>query len=122
MLDKQFLKSMRLDPHGAIRGDDFLHNARWYDRSGQYLGWGDISREDLTQLAAQIPEGEEIRFVYEGDTWRKSASELTPEEVEKLHAWRVRKGIIEKVHRDTWRKAEVGPTEYKGMHYTVVEP
>lgn len=122
MLDRQFLKLMRLDPNGAMRLDDFLHNARWYDRSGQYLGWGDISREDLIKLAAEMPEGEEIRFIYEGDTWWKSGGEITPDEVEKLHAWRVRRGTIEKVHREGWREAKVGPAQYKGMHYTVVEP
>ena len=52
---------------GAIKTDDFVHNGGWYNGKGEYLGWGDLSKEDLHNVAANIPEGEQLFVLKERD-------------------------------------------------------
>lgn len=54
------LEKLRLNV-GQIRGDDFCHNAGWYDSESNKLGWGDLSCADLDYIAQSIgPESKDM--------------------------------------------------------------
>jgi len=41
---------------GQIRSDDTVHNGGWYNLAGEKIGWGDLSKEDLTRLAKNLDD------------------------------------------------------------------
>lgn len=55
-LGLQFLRLAGLAGDGQMRRDDFIHNGRWFDSQGTYLGWGDLSRIDLLVIRARLLE------------------------------------------------------------------
>ena len=52
-----------------MRSDDFIHNGGWYNKSGERLGFGDLSIADLRRIAVGIPDGELFIVLHEQDTW-----------------------------------------------------
>jgi len=33
--------------NGQMRSCDFVHNGGWYNKSGEKIGWGDLSPSDM---------------------------------------------------------------------------
>lgn len=54
---------------GRQCGDDFLHNASWYTLDGKKIGWGDLSKSDLTLLAKELAPGQGLALAYEHDSY-----------------------------------------------------
>jgi hypothetical protein len=54
---------------GQIRGDVIFRNVGWYNKSGERLGWGDLSIEDVEKIVRDIPEGEIFVIMTEQDAY-----------------------------------------------------
>lgn len=54
---------------GQIRSKEYFHNARWYNRLGVEIGWGDLDLGDLLALQHILPEGEYFLVVSEKASW-----------------------------------------------------
>jgi hypothetical protein len=52
---------------GSLREKEFIHNGGWYDLAGKFLGWGDLSIEDLRKIAGILNEGEAFFVLKERD-------------------------------------------------------
>lgn len=64
---------------GQMRADDHVHNGRWYNSQGERIGWGDLSKADLRNIAVMLQEGEEFYILRESDTSWGMPKELNPE-------------------------------------------
>jgi hypothetical protein len=54
---------------GQVRADDYQHNVGWYNAAGEKLGWGDLSREDLKNIAAGLEPGESFILLRESASY-----------------------------------------------------
>lgn len=56
---------------GQLRGglDKFTHNSGWYNKSGEKLGWGDLSVRDIRRISCEIPNGELFIILGERDSF-----------------------------------------------------
>lgn len=54
---------------GQIRSREYFHNARWYNRLGVEIGWGDLDLGDLLALQRLLPEGEYFLVIPEKASW-----------------------------------------------------
>jgi hypothetical protein len=54
---------------GQIRSRDFCHNAGWYNKLGEKLGWGDLSVEDFQRIRRELEEGEMFIILGEQDSF-----------------------------------------------------
>lgn len=54
---------------GQIRGQDFCHNAGWYDKHGNKFGWGDLSLKDFREIQKKLPENEVFIILGERDSF-----------------------------------------------------
>lgn len=54
---------------GQIRGKDFIHNGGWYNKSGEKLGWGDLSPDDFRRIHGELEDGETFVVLYESDSF-----------------------------------------------------
>ena len=54
---------------GQTRGKDFVHNGGWYNRSGEKLGWGDLSPADFLGISNEVEDGELFIILYESDSF-----------------------------------------------------
>lgn len=54
--------------YGQNRIDDVVRNAGWFNQRGEKLGYGDVSLQDLDNIAGDIPDGELFIVLNEGDT------------------------------------------------------
>lgn len=45
-----------------MRMDDFVHNGRWYNLTGEFIGYGDLSVRDLLTISRGL-EGDEVFVV-----------------------------------------------------------
>jgi len=52
---------------GSLRENEFIHNGGWYDLAGKFLGWGDLSIEDLRNISGILKEGEAFFVLRESD-------------------------------------------------------
>lgn len=43
---------------GQIRSQDMVHNGGWFNRSGEKLGWGDLSPDDFRCIRSGLQEDE----------------------------------------------------------------
>lgn len=50
---------------GHCTSPDFVHNGGWYNKTGEWLGWGDLSPADLRRLVEILEEGEMFVILYE---------------------------------------------------------
>lgn len=71
-----------LGPFGLRDGqclrDDTVHNGRWFNGDGEYLGWGDLSKSDIRRIMEMIQLSEMFVVLYESDDEMLRA---TPEDV-----------------------------------------
>ena len=53
---------------GQMRGgkDKLTYNSGWYNKSGEKLGWGDLSTEDMMRIAAELEANELFIILSEG--------------------------------------------------------
>jgi len=58
------------------------HNSGWYNKSGEKLGWGDLSNKDMTRISRELKADEIFITLGEQDshwqTTRRSVSESAP--------------------------------------------
>lgn len=54
---------------GQIRAKEYFHNARWYNRLGVEIGWGDLDLGDIQAIQTLLPEGEYFLVVPEKASW-----------------------------------------------------
>jgi len=47
--------------------DSFVHNGRWFNRQGQLLGYGDLSKQNLSTIADELKDGELFLVMREFD-------------------------------------------------------
>lgn len=52
-----------------MRADDKFHNAGWYSTSGEKLGWGDLSGDDIEHIKAALVDGEALIILSESDSF-----------------------------------------------------
>lgn len=59
--------------YGQLRGGTgkFTHNSGWYNKSGEKLGWGDLSFSDIRRIFRKIPNGELFIILGEHDSFWK---------------------------------------------------
>lgn len=55
-------------------GGKIQHNAGWFNRQGQLLGWGDMGPSDFTAIAAELPQ-DEVFVVLDEEAWRFNGKE-----------------------------------------------
>jgi hypothetical protein len=58
---------------GQMRGGPtkLTHNSGWYNRRGEKLGWGDMSKEDFRRISRDLEDGELFIIISEQDSfWR----------------------------------------------------
>ncbi len=80
---------------------DFIHNGGWYNKAGEWLGWGDLSPSDLERIAAVIEDDELFVIVHESDRPRgKGQPDMTPAELAKKAVYVVTKGRFHLVDRE----------------------
>ena len=54
-----------------MRLDDFIHNGRWYNLAGEFIGYGDLSIRDLLTISRGL-EGDEVFVVlHENDGYNQ---------------------------------------------------
>lgn len=56
---------------GQMRTRRVVHNGGWYNRNGEKLGWGDLSNEDLRQIATGLEGGEVFIVLPETESFWK---------------------------------------------------
>ncbi|MEK7641044.1 MAG: hypothetical protein AAB389_03550 [Patescibacteria group bacterium] len=62
--------------HGQLRHQgEFGHNAGWYNKQGEKLGYGDLNTGDLQRIAAELEEGELFITMGEQDSFWKFVTE-----------------------------------------------
>lgn len=61
---------------GQMRANRIVHNGNWYNKKGEKIGWGDLSKDDLQTISSQINDNELFVILGEHDGFWK----LTPEE------------------------------------------
>lgn len=70
IFDEQDRKRMPFNLHsGQMRGKGFCHNAGWYNKAGEKLGWGDLSFEDILRISKSISENEVFLILSERDSF-----------------------------------------------------
>ena len=69
MIDKDFLKSIKLHDGNITGSNSHAHNAGWYNANGEKIGWGDLSTSDLKRLIKGMPEGDYMLTMFEGDSF-----------------------------------------------------
>lgn len=52
-----------------MRMDDTIHNGSWFNSQGEKLGWGDLSRKDIRNIAINLEEGERFFILSERDSY-----------------------------------------------------
>ena len=48
----------------SAEGGRVIKNGGWYNRSGEKLGWGDLSVEDLRRISCELEDGELFIILY----------------------------------------------------------
>ncbi len=43
---------------GQVRQSPYAYNRGWYNKAGEKLGWGDLSKADFRNIAAELDPGE----------------------------------------------------------------
>ena len=61
---------------GQMRGHDFCHNAGWYNKAGEKLGWGDLSLDDIRTICREIDPGELFVILSEHDSFWKFTTSI----------------------------------------------
>lgn len=62
---------------GQIRSrENFGHNSGWYNKFGEKLGWGDLSKEDIVKIIKAIPKDEIFITLGEHDSFWNFVTEL----------------------------------------------
>ena len=58
---------------GQWRGGNtkLAHNNGWYNKSGEKLGWGDLTAEDFRRISSELEESELFIILSEGDSFWK---------------------------------------------------
>jgi hypothetical protein len=55
---------------GQIRThENFGHNAGWYNKNGEKIGWGDLSKKDVQNIQKALQDGELFITVSEHDSF-----------------------------------------------------
>jgi hypothetical protein len=87
---------------------DFVHNGGWYNKAGEWLGWGDLCPSDLERIAAVLDEGEMFVILRESDRPRtKGQPDMTPADLAKKAAYVVTNGRFHVVdHRGYYTRQE----------------
>lgn len=54
---------------GQMRGDDakMTHNSGWYNKSGEKIGFGDLSTKDFQRISSELDDGE--LFIILGESY-----------------------------------------------------
>lgn len=78
MYGNQFNRASRLFgiSCGQMHVGEIVHNGGWYNKDGEKLGWGDLSREDLDRIAAGLDEGEVFVILGEQESFWKFVSHV----------------------------------------------
>jgi len=58
--------------------EHFGHNAGWYNKSGEKIGWGDLNVEDVKKLMRNLQPGELFITVSEHDSFWKFVTSFGP--------------------------------------------
>ena len=53
----EFLNRLRLEV-GQMRATDTFHNAGWYNRAGDKIGWGDLDYREVAKIPLRLSPGE----------------------------------------------------------------
>lgn len=54
---------------GQMRTPSIAHNASWYNKKGEKLGWGDLGPKDALRIIGELENGEFIVVVGEYDSY-----------------------------------------------------
>jgi len=61
---------------GRCLSDDYCHNAGWYNKAGEKLGWGDLRLDDMQRIACNLEEGELFIILGEQDSFWKHVERI----------------------------------------------
>ena len=71
----EFLNNLKIHS-GQIRRRDYCHNAGWYNKEGEKIGWGDLSIQDIHNIKNNLPEGEPFFILSERDSFWNFVTEI----------------------------------------------
>jgi len=64
---------------GQMRSrENFGHNAGWYNKKGEKLGWGDLNKKDVEMIQTSLQEGELFITLSEHDSFWKFVKSFGP--------------------------------------------
>lgn len=65
---------------GQIRCGDakITHNSGWYNKSGEKIGWGDLSTEDFQRISNELKDGEFFIILCESDSFWNFVTQCDP--------------------------------------------
>jgi hypothetical protein len=98
---------------GHISRQDLIHNGGWYNKAGEWLGWGDLSPLNLKRLAEVLEEGEIFVVLYERDRAGNGCEDATPTFLAENAGYVVTKDVVHYVDRYGDSKGE----KTVDMHY-----
>ena len=84
---------------GHISKQDLIHNGGWYNKAGEWLGWGDLSPLNLKRLAEVLEEGEMFVVLYERDRAGNGCEDATTTFLAENAGYAVTKGVIHYIDR-----------------------
>lgn len=61
---------------GNCASPSIIHNGNWFNRAGEFLGWGDLSSEDLDRVPRVLDIDELFIVLYESD--HQGFGDVTP--------------------------------------------
>ena len=56
---------------GQMRSNSLVHNAGWYNRNGEKIGWGDLTNENILEIIDGLEDGELFIVLGEMDSFWK---------------------------------------------------
>jgi len=87
---------------GHITKQDLVHNGGWYNKVGEWLGWGDLSPLNLKRVAEVLEEGEMFITLGERDRTGSGCEDATPTYLAENARFVVTKGVVHHVDRYGW--------------------
>lgn len=53
--------------------------SNWYNELGEWVGWGDLTREDMQTIARLLEDGERFIVLHEWDSYRRFLRDIVPD-------------------------------------------
>lgn len=107
---------------GQMRVRRIMHNCGWYNKVGEFLGWGDLSEDDINRIAREISAGDAFFILPERAPYDNPRLDDNPhpgiQEVINWCTFMITKECVYFVSDYGQRDNELKETKIKHMHTT----